>query len=82
MTALDPNRKPVLSKAEATEYLSLPSERSLDGLVAAGRLTPLRICKQNVFAKSELDALVIRELVKEQRLRGAEVPQTAGNGQP
>ena len=60
----------VFNKDQACEYLGLESVRSLESLVRAKRLTPLRICKENLFARSELDALIERELEHERRLRG------------
>ena len=54
----------------AREYLGLKSVRSLENLVSTKRLTPLKICKENLFARSELDALIERELERERRLRG------------
>ncbi len=70
MIEYQPLPKLVFDVQEAMEYLNLPSERSVEALIAAGRLTPLRICKPNRFAKAELDQFVVRELAREQRLRG------------
>ena len=70
MIEYQPLPKLVFDVQEAMEYLNLPSERSVEALIAAGRLTPLRICKPNRFARTELEQFVVRELVREQRLRG------------
>ena len=63
-------KQQVFDAEGAREYLGLKSVRSLENLVSAKRLTPLKICKENLFARSELDALIERELERERRLRG------------
>ena len=71
MIDFEPVPKAVFDVQETMAYLNLPSERSVEALIAAGRLTPLRICKPNRFAKAELDQFVARELQAERRLRGS-----------
>ena len=63
--------KQVFNAEEAMQYLSLTSESSLENLIRLDRLTPLRIAKLNLFARSELDALIARELANERRLNGS-----------
>ncbi len=70
MIDFEPIPKLVFDAEGAREYLGLKSVRSLENLVSAKRLTPLKICKENLFARSELDALIERELERERRLRG------------
>ena len=53
----------------ACEYLGLESTRALERLIQEKRLTPLRITKENRFARSELDSFIERELERERRLR-------------
>ncbi len=77
MIDFEPVRKAVFDVQETMAYLNLPSERSVEALIAAGRLTPLRICKPNRFAKAELDQFVARELWAERRLRGTDDEQDA-----
>ena len=72
-------QKAVLTSEESCQYLALDSERSLERLVSAGRLTPLRIAKANLFARAELDDFVQRELDRERRLRGASDSASDGN---
>ena len=70
MIDFEPIPKLVFDAEGAREYLGLKSVRSLENLVSGKRLTPLKICKENLFARSELDALIERELERERRLRG------------
>ena len=70
MIDFEPVPKAVFDVQETMAYLNLPSERTVEALIAAGRLTPLRICKPNRFAKAELDQFIDRELASERRLRG------------
>ncbi len=70
MIDFEPVPKAVFDVQETMQYLNLPSERSVEALIAARRLTPLRICKPNRFSKAELDDFVVRELRAEKRLRG------------
>ncbi len=70
MIDFEPIPKLVFDAEGAREYLGLKSVRSLENLVSGKRLTPLKICKENLFARSELDACIERELQRERRLRG------------
>ena len=72
MIEFEPMPKLVFDVQETMAYLNLPSERSVESLIAARRLTPLRICKPNRFARTELDQFVARELRAERRLRGSD----------
>lgn len=63
-------KKSVYNAEETMTYLGLPTRSALDNLVTSKRLTPLKICKENRFALTELDDFIARELVSEQRLRG------------
>ena len=78
MTAFEAIQKAVLSKQEAAEYLSLPGSKSIDNLVSTGRLCPLKITKEHVFARAELDEFVTRELARERRLRAEPDLESAG----
>lgn len=71
MIEFSPIEKQVFDAAETMQYLGLAARSSLDNLVSSGRLTPLKITKENRYARSELDDFIRRELAKEQRLRGA-----------
>ena len=62
--------KQVYSSEEAMVYLNLSTRSALDNLVNSKRLTPLKIAKANCYARSELDAFIVRELKNERRLRG------------
>ena len=64
-----PLHREVLTAEEAVDFLSLDSVRSLQRLVDAKRLCPLRLGKPNTFAVSELQALIDRELDRERRSR-------------
>ena len=77
MIDFEPVPKLVFDVQETMAYLNLPSERSVESLISAGRLTPLRICKPNRFSKVELDEFVARELRAERRLRGVESEKTS-----
>lgn len=79
MIDFHPIEKQVFDAAETMQYLGLSARSALDNLVSSGRLTPLKITKENRYARSELDDFISRELAKEQRLRGASVPGTEGN---
>lgn len=70
MIEFRPIEKQVFDAAETMLYLGLSARSALDNLVSSGRLTPLKITKENRYARSELDAFIVRELKKEQRLRG------------
>ena len=70
MIDFEPIVKRVFDDAGAREYLGIKAKRGIKGLVAAKRLVPLRITKENLFARSELDAFIERELERERRLRG------------
>ncbi len=70
MIHFEPIEQKVFDAEGTREYLGLKSVRSVENLVQSGRLTPLKICKENLFARSELDALIERELERERRLRG------------
>lgn len=70
MIDFEPIQKQVFDDAGAREYLGIKAKRGIKGLVAAKRLTPLRITKENLFARSELDSFIERELERERRLRG------------
>ncbi len=67
----------VLTAAEAVQFLALDSTRALERLVQSKRLCPLKIGKRLVYAKSELDQFVARELTAERRLRGTNNEQEA-----
>ena len=79
MIEFTPIEKQVFDAEEAMQYLGLNTRSALDNLVSGGRLTPLKITKENRYAKSELDSFIARELAKEQRLRGVSVLETEGN---
>ena len=72
MIDFQPIEKVVLSGDEAAEYLGLDSPRGLERLVQSRRLVPLKLGKRLVYARSELDQFIARELVAERRLRGVE----------
>lgn len=51
-------------------YLDITKRSTMDHLVRKGKITPIKIAKENHFALSDLEALVERELKKERWLRG------------
>lgn len=63
--------KMILNSDETLEYLNLRSKSTLENLVRLGRLTPLRISRENLYARSELDDFIKRELAEARRLKGA-----------
>lgn len=65
--------KKLLDTREAMQYLGIEKRSTFDNLIRTGRLTPLKIAKNNYFARSELDAMIQRELAKERRLRGTTI---------
>lgn len=71
MIEFEPIQKQVFNAEEAMQYLGLTSKSTLENLIRANRLTPLKIARENLYAKSELDDLVARELANERRLNGA-----------
>ena len=72
-----PIERQVFTAEQAVDFLSLDSTRALERLVQAKRLTPLKLGKRLVYARSELDDLVRRELRNERRLRGTDNKQEA-----
>lgn len=66
----EPIQKQLFTKEEMMLYLGITKLSTVDNLIRQGRLTPIKITKENRFARSELDAMIQRELEKEQRLRG------------
>lgn len=60
----------LLSNEQAMLYLGLTKRSTLDNLIRQGLVTPIRIAKANLYAPSNLDACIERELKKEKRLRG------------
>lgn len=77
MIDFQPIERQVLTADEAVQYLALDSTRGLERLVQSKRLTPLKLGKRLVYARSELDDLVRRELAAERRLRGTDNGQDA-----
>ena len=69
MIDFEPVQKQVFDDAGAREYLGIKAKSGVKSLVAAKRLTPLRITKENLFARSELNLFIERELEREKRLR-------------
>ena len=63
--------KQVFNAEEAMQYLGLPTKSALENLIRGRRLTPLKITKENRFARSELDDFIVRELAEARRLNGA-----------
>lgn len=72
MIDFEPIPRKVLDAEDARVYLGLKSVRGLETLVAAKRLIPLRIAKENLYALAELDALIERELETERKLRSVD----------
>lgn len=70
MIEFHPIEKQVFDAEEAMQYLGLPTKSALENLIRLGRLTPLKITKENRFARSELDDFIARELVEARRLNG------------
>ena len=73
----EPIQKQLFTKAEAMLYLGITKRSTVDNLIRQGRLTPIKITRENKFARSECDELVQRELAKEKRLRGNNVGNTS-----
>ena len=71
MIEFHPIEKQVFDAEEAMQYLGLPTKSALENLIRGRRLTPLKITKENRFARSELDDFIARELTNERRLNGA-----------
>ncbi len=69
MIEYTPLPREVLTAAQAVDFLSLDSIRSLERLVAGRRLCPLKLGKPNTFAVSELRACIDRELGRERQAR-------------
>ena len=69
--------KVVLTADEAAQYLALNSTRALERLVQSKRVCPLKLGKRLVYARIELDAMVVRELRQEKRLRGVDSEEEA-----
>lgn len=65
-----PIQKQLFTKAEAMLYLGITLDSTIENLIRQGRLTAIKITKENKFAKVECDALIERELAKARRLRG------------
>ncbi len=66
----EPIQKQLFTNEETMLYLGITKKSTLANLIRNGRLTPVKIAKANLFARTELDAMVARELAKEKRLRG------------
>ena len=66
----EPIVKQLFTKEEMMLYLGITPDSTVDNLIRQGRLTAIKITKENKFARSECDALIQRELAKERRLRG------------
>lgn len=64
-------QKQVLNGEEAMQYLGLTSKSTLENLIRLGRLTPLKIAQSNLYALSELDDFIVRELATARALNGA-----------
>lgn len=73
----EPIQKQLFTKEEMMLYLGITKLSTVDNLIRQGRLTPIKITKENRFARSELDAMIQRELEKEQRLRGNNVEDSS-----
>lgn len=76
MIEFRPIEKQVFDAEEAMQYLGLPTKSTLENLIRLGRLTPLKITKENRFARSELDDFIVREQAEAHRLSGASDTQT------
>ncbi len=66
----EPIVRQLFTNEEAMLYLGLTKKSTLDNLIRSGRITPIKITKENHFVKSNLDEMMQRELKKEKRLRG------------
>lgn len=66
----EPIQKQLFTKEEMMLYLGITKKSTVVNLIRNGRLTPIKITKENRYARSELDALIQRELATEKRLRG------------
>lgn len=69
MIHIESIQQALFSTTNAMLYLDIEKRSTMDNLVRTGRLTPIKIAKENHFARSDLDALVEAELKKERRLR-------------
>lgn len=70
MIDFEPIQKQLFTNEETMLYLGITKKSTLANLIRNGRLTPIKITKENRFARSELDAMIQRELEKEKRLSG------------
>lgn len=68
MIHFEPIQKQLFTNEEAMLYLGLTKRSTLDNLIRTGRITPIKIARENHFALSDLDAMVERELKKAKRL--------------
>lgn len=73
MIEFHPTEKLIYDVEEAMAFLKLPSKSSIENLVRLGRLTPIRITKENRFTKAELTDFTVRELAEARRLAGVSV---------
>lgn len=64
----EPIQKQLFTNEEAMLYLGLTKRSTLDNLIRTGRITPIKIARENHFALSDLDTMVERELKKAKRL--------------
>ncbi len=62
-------QKQLFTTAEAMQYLGIEKRSMLDNLIRTGRITPIKIGKENRFARSDLDAMIQRELEEARRLQ-------------
>ena len=69
MIDFEPIEKQLFNTPEAMEYLGITKRSTFDNLIRTGRITPIKISKENRFARSDLDAMVQRELEKARRLQ-------------
>ena len=70
MIDFEPIQKQLFTNEETMLYLGITKKSTLANLIRNGRLTPIKITKENRFARSELDAMIQRELEKEKRRSG------------
>lgn len=70
MIHIESIQRGLFSTTNAMLYLDITKRSTMDNLVRTGRLTPIKIAKENHFSRGELDAMIERELAKEKRLSG------------
>lgn len=66
-----PIEKRVFNAEEAMQYLSITTKSTLETLIRLRRLTPLRITRENLYARAELDDFIKREMAEARRLKEA-----------